>query len=178
VTAVPLPRTWAAGEVISSSRLNVNISDVLTFLSNPPIVECNQTVAQSYATGSTPSVGLTFTTEVVDSSGMHSTSVNTSRFVAVYPGWYEWTGGVGFVANATGSRGADWATNGAQVNGSFVWLPCTTSGFAATPARTKKIFLNATDYVELWAGQTSGGTLNTSVVNIEQSSVSGKWISN
>jgi hypothetical protein len=178
MTAVPVPRTWAAGETITASRLNANISDVLTFLSSPPIVEMNQTVGQSYSSSSTPSVGLTFTTEVVDSDGMHSTSVNTSRCTAVHPGWYEAAGGVGFAANATGSRGATWAVNGSALNGTFSWLPANASGVAATPARTKKLFLNATDYVELWAAQTSGGSLSTSVAGTEQSSVSLKWVSN
>lgn len=176
MTATPTYHVFTAGEVATAANINA-FGTVLSFLKLPPIVEMNQTVAQSYSSSSTPATGATFTTEVVDSSGMHSTSSNTSRCVAVYPGWYEHGGGCGFVANATGSRGGEYAVNGSAVNGSFVWLPANGSGFTATPFRRKLIFLNATDYSEAWLAQTSGGNLNTSVTSIEQTSFSLKWIS-
>lgn len=180
MTAVPVPRTWAAGEVISSSRLNANISDVLTFLSAPPVVEMSQAVAQSTATGSTPVVGnaATFTTEDFDSSGMHSTSVNTSRCTAVYPGLYLAGGSGSYAANVTGSRGGAWAVNGALLNGSYAWVPTNGSGLTSVPMCGKLLFLSVGDYVELWLAQTSGGALNTSVASLERTHISLKWVSN
>jgi hypothetical protein len=180
MTAVPVPRTWAAGEVITSSRLNANISDVLTFLSAPPVVEMSQTVVQSTANGSTPVSGnaATFTTEDFDSSGMHSTSVNTSRCTAVYPGLYLANGGAAFAANVTGSRGGAWAVNGTLLSGGYSWLPANGSGFTSIPMRGKLLFLGVGDYLELWLAQTSGGALNTSAASLERSHISLKWVSN
>jgi hypothetical protein len=180
MTAVPVPRTWAAGEVISASRLNTNVSDVLTFLSAPPVVEMSQSVAQSIATGSSPVSGnaATFTSEDYDSSGMHSTSVNTTRCTAVYPGLYLANGGAAWAANVTGARGGDWAVNGTALNGSYSWLPANASGFTSTPMRGKLLFLSVGDYLELWLSQTSGAGLNTSVGSIERPHISLKWVSN
>lgn len=175
MATIPVPRTWAAGESISSSRLNANISDVLTFLANTPGLDMSQTVAQSFANASAPTVGLTFTSEDFDSSGMHSTSVNTSRATAVYAGVYVGGGGTGFVANAAGSRGGEWAVTGVALNGGFSWLPANGSGLTATPARTKSFFLNVGDYVEYWAAQTSGGALLTSVVGADRSHMTLFW---
>jgi hypothetical protein len=176
MTATPTVHVFVAGEVATAANINL-FGTAINFLKSPPILEMNQTVAQSVASASAPASGLTFTTEVVDSSGMHSTSVNTSRCTAIYPGWYEGGGGVAFVANVTGSRGTDWAVTGAALNGTHAWLPANGSGYTATPARVKKFFLNAGDYAELWPSQTSGGALNTSVGSIEQSNLSLKWIS-
>jgi hypothetical protein len=177
MTATPTVHVFVAGEVATAANINL-FGTVANFLKTPPILEMNQTVAQSIASSSTPTAGLTFTTEVVDSSGMHSTSTNTSRCTAVYPGWYEGGGGYAAVASATGQRGCAWAVTGAALNGGFSYLTANASGFTAVPARGKKFFLNAgTDYVELWPAQTSGGALNTSTASLEQSSLSLKWIS-
>jgi hypothetical protein len=176
MTATPVPHVFIAGEVATAANVNT-FGTAINFLKTPPIFEANQTVAQSFSSASTPTTGLTVTTEVVDSANGHSTSTNTSRYVAVYPGWYEAGGGIAFAANATGSRGCDWAVNGAALNGTHAWLPANGSGYTAVPARVKKLFLNATDYVEEWGSQTSGAGLNTSVASVEQPSFSLKWIS-
>ena len=68
-------------------------------------------------TNATPAA-LTFTTEDVDSSGMHSTSSNTSRATAVYPGWYLHSGQSSYVFNSTGIRADWWAVNAAIANSS------------------------------------------------------------
>ena len=177
MTAVPVPRTWAAGEVITSSRLNVNISDVLTFLSNPPITQVRQTSVQSLTSGS-QSV-LLFDAEDVDSSGMHSTSSNTGRATAVYPGWYQFSGGVGIATNATGRRGFRFMTNGTTVvPGSPVMYFPASAGQTEVAGRTVLIFLNVGDYVEAQAFQDSGGALNTTVIAPDQPAMTCKWVSN
>lgn len=176
MTALPTVHVFTPGEIATAANINL-YGTAINYLLNPPVVEIRQTVAQSVATGSTPVSGLTFTTEDEDNSGMHSTVTNTSRCTAVYPGWYDWGGGVGFVANATGSRGGAWAVNGTMLNGSYSWIPANGSGLTATPMRGKKAFLNIGDWIELWSSQTSGAGLNTSVTSIEQSSMSGKFVS-
>lgn len=183
MATVPVTRTFVAGEVVLDTHFNNNIRDVLNFLLSPPQVRCRQTAGQGITTGGTPQP-LTFTTEDIDSSGMHSTVSNTSRFTAVYPGWYWCNGGVDWPASATGTRVVGWqvtpissgVTTG--VNGGDTSI----QGFAGLtnrqPARFVKVFLNVGDYVELTAFQNSGGTLTLDTTTTAQSSADIDWRSN
>lgn len=174
MTATPTYHVFVAGEVATAANINA-FGTVLGFLKQLPIVECNQTVAQSIASSSSAGSPLTFTTEVVDSSGMHSTSSNTDRFVAVYPGWYRQAGGYAAVANSTGSRGCYYQVNGSNLNGTHVWVPANGSGYTAVGGRAKLLYLNVGDYGQIVGTQTSGSNLNSSVTSIEQSSMSMEW---
>jgi len=177
MTTVPVPRTWAAGEVITSSRLNANISDVLTFLSSPPIMQVRATAIQSISNNT--QTAILFDAEDVDSSGMHSTSSNTSRATAVYPGWYEFCGGIPIASSATGRRGYRFMTNGASVvAGSPVMLAPVNGNPTQITSRTVLIFLNAADYVEAQGYQDSGGSLNTTATAPDQPTMTCRWVSN
>lgn len=177
MTAVPTVHVFVPGEVATAANINL-YGTAANFLLARPIIEMNQTVSQSIASNSGPGSALTFTTEVVDSSNMHSTVTNTSRATAVYPGYYRFGGGSSFAANATGSRGTIGFVNGTNINGSMVYGPATPSGLWSGPARTKLYFLNVGDFFELNAIQSSGGALSTSVSNIEQPNMTGAWESN
>jgi hypothetical protein len=149
---------------------------VFNFLLAKPILKVVQTGAQTIANNT--HTALTFGTEVADSSGMHSTSVNTSRATAVYPGYYSDSGGTSFVGNITGSRGTYWAVNATPVNGSNTLQPSTVNTAVQYPARRDLSFLNVGDYLELFTYQSSGGNLNTSVTAQEQPSMVVLWESN
>jgi hypothetical protein len=177
MTAVPATRTWVAGEVVTAAHFNINIRDVFNFLLSPPILEVRQTVSQTGIVDSTWTA-FTFTTEDVDSSGMHSTSVNTSRFVAVYPGWYDHGGGLNIEANATGQRGTRWAVNGTAKDGSETMLNTSATQVTGIPLRLKKFFFNVTDYSEAQVWQNSGGNRVTGVLASQMPSVSIGWKSN
>lgn len=176
MAVVPATRTWVAGEVVTAAHFNTNIRDVFNYLLAPPILKIRQTTLQSIANNT--HTALTFTTEDVDSSGMHSTSVNTSRATAVYPGWYSTAGGTSFAGNVTGVRGTYWSINATPVNGSNVLLVATSAAAVQTPARGDLVFLNVGDYLELFTYQNSGGNLNTSVTAQEQPSMVCIWESN
>lgn len=169
-----------AGGVVTTSEDNTYIRDPIRFLLNRPRAELRQTVFQTLTTGVTAAV--TFDVEDVDAdpsgAGGHSTSANTSRYTAVYAGWYLCGGGVGFAANVTGQRAAVWAVNGTLLNGAQIMEQATSASNNKVPARTKLILLNVGDYVELHALQTSGGNLNTDVTASGQSSMSVLWVSN
>lgn len=178
MATVPDSHDFADG-IATSSEANTYIRDPARFGLNPPHAELRQTVAQTLTTGVTAAV--TFDVEDVDepaAAGGHSTSSNTSRYTAQYAGWYLVGGGVGFAANATGQRAAVWAVNGALLNGSQVMEQATSASNNKVGARTKLVYLNVGDYVELHAQQTSGGNLNTAVTASEQSSMSVLWVSN
>lgn len=176
MATVPVTRTWVAGEVVLASHFNTNIRDVLNYLLAVPILEARQTSAQTFTTAT--AAAITFGAEDVDSSGMHSTSSNTDRATAVYPGWYEGGGGNSFASNGTGGRGNQWTVNGTVLNGSFNVGP-TVSGVAwAGAARVKKMFCNVNDIMRMEGYQSSGGNLNSEVTTSFQPNLSIKWISN
>lgn len=176
MTAVPATRTWVAGEVVTAAHFNTNIRDVFNFLLARPILKARQTAAQSIANNT--HTALTFGAETVDSSGMHSTSSNTSRATAVYPGWYSADGGFSFAGNVTGARGSYWGVNATPLDGSNVLITATLATAMQNSARGDMPFLNVSDYLELFTYQSSGGALNTSVTAQEQPSMVVRWESN
>ena len=179
MTAVPAPRTWVTGEVVTAAEMNTNISDVLTFALAPPILQARQIVSQSIANSTSPGTAVTYTAEDVDSSGMHSNVTNTSRATAVYPGYYRFSGGIPYVANATGQRGGYATVNGSALNGSNTLLNTTAANAIYVPLRTILAYLSVGDYFEWLATQNSGGALNTGSGGVSfDATLTCVWVSN
>lgn len=174
--AVPTPPTIRDG-VTPSSTWN-QFRDAINFLLGPPIASLRQTAAQTLTTGVLTAV--TFDVEDVDTDvaglGGHSTSSNTSRWVAQYPGWYVVAAGVSWASNSTGQRVIDLLVNGTGANGSRIWVDATAGGSPTMLAsRTVKLYLTAGDFVEVEAYQNSGGNLNTWVSNALEQSMMNVW---
>lgn len=180
MTAVPTTLTAVAGAVLTASDWNSHNRDVENWLLAPAILQIRQSTLQSIGNSSGPGTALTYTSEDVDSTGMHSTSSNTSRATSVYAGWYWFGGSVGFAANATGQRGAIANVNGAAItaSGYSAYLDATGSGICIVPFKNILVFLNVGDYFEWFAVQLSGGSLNTSVSANNQSIMTAVWTSN
>lgn len=166
--------------IATSSEMNTFVRDPALFMALPPMAELRQTTVQSLTTAVFASIN--FDVEDLDSNilggGQHDTAINNSRFTCLFAGWYLCSGGVGFLANATGRRSTRWAVNGTQVNGSAVITVTTVTGACQVPARTKLIYLFVGDYVELQGFQDSGGALNTDTVTTGQSHMSILRVSN
>lgn len=178
MATVPVTRTWVAGEVVTAGYMNNNITAVLNWLLAPAICQVRQIVAQSIANGGT-GTNLTFTAEDVDTTGMHSTSSNTSRLTAVYPGWYFANATPSYAANTAGVRGGAWRVNGATtLAGINTFIAATISATLCVPCRPILLFLNVGDYIEIAGYQTSGAGLNTVVTTGEQPSCTVFWVSN
>lgn len=162
--------------VSSTTQMNL-FRDAINFALAPPHAELRQTAAQSIS--SAVAAVILFDTEDVDTDvdgvGGHSTSSNTSRYTARYPGWYEVSGGVSFAASATNRRLCWWRVNGVDMNASEGGHPGSAAGTLGTVARTKLVYLAIGDYVELVAFQDSGGALLTQVVTFEQPSMKVTW---
>lgn len=175
--AVPVLPVFTS-DVLTTAELT-QLTAAVNFLRSRPIADLNQTVAQPLTTSVWASI--TFTTETVDTDidgvGGHDNAVNTSRFTARYPGWYQVSGGVGLVVNATGIRGTRWVVNGNALNGSQTAEAPTTVTAAQWATRTKHVYLLEGDYVELQAFQSSGGNLNTDATTTNQSHMSIRWAS-
>lgn len=176
MATVPATRVWTAGEVVLDSYMNNNVSAVLNFLLAKPTFLGLQTVAQSIANNS--DVAINFDTESVDSAGGHSTVTNTSRYTAVYAGWYVVGGGISYSGNATGVRLTNWGVNGSTLAGTGTSFVGSTAASNRLPARWHRIFLNVGDYIQLFSFQNSGGALNSAVVGVEQPSFNLAWDSN
>lgn len=175
MTAVPaLPSAFVVGKARASDMELLRLA--LSFSLNPPIAELRQTVAQTLTTGVTTAI--TFTTEDVDSVNGHDTVTNPDRYTAVYAGWYQVSGGCSFAASAVGQRIVVPTVNGTLVNGSGADVQSTAALTCFIPIRTKLIYLNVGDFVQLTAFQNSGGNLNTDVTTYQQPNISVRWVSN
>jgi hypothetical protein len=96
-----------------------------------------------------------------DPFGFWSSGTPT-RFTPRFPGWFQVTGAVGFVANSTGYRQAFLFKNGVFVTGSGLIASAATGGTATASVRVAAIeFDGVADYVELGGRQNSGVALNT-----------------
>jgi len=103
---------------------------------------------------------LTFDTETSD-TGMHSTSVNTSRITVPSDGagWYSIGGCVRFAANTTGYREIKITANG-TTDLAVMRVPNSGATDDVRVTIHTEIPLAVGDYVELNATQNSGGALN------------------
>jgi hypothetical protein len=114
-----------------------------------------QTIATATATA------ITFDTENIDTNGFHSTATNTSRITipSGKDGKYLVTPQVRSEANSTGRRIAAIYKNGSIILlNQFEQVPSATG--SVTIGNSFIISLVATDYLELYFTQTSGGNLN------------------
>lgn len=178
MATIPVPRTWVPNEFVTDTIMNgsTGIRDALSFLLSPPVCKVRQTVVQSLTASAYTS--LTFTTEDVDSDGIHSTVTNTSRLTIVTPGWYLLAGMVGFATSSVGRRGTRWALNGAAMSATQQILPANATGGMNVVAATTLVALIAGDFVELQGFQDSGGALNTIITGVEaQSYALARWMS-
>lgn len=182
MSAVPTPVEIITG-LSSSSDFNAGVRDVFRFLLKPPKCELRQPVAQSIP-NNVVFTAITFGAHDIDEDylggAMHSDSTNPSRATANFAGWYQVSGAVAFAANATGVRGAYIVVNGTAINGSEALIASAGAANShITVARTKMVYLNVGDYVELQCYQNSGGALLTAVSGaVSQSSLSVRWVSN
>lgn len=103
---------------------------------------------------------LSWDIEDLDTHGWHSTSVNTSRVTPTKAGWVRVTGTVHWAnTSATGRRGVAVRVNGGNTTYGTL-IPGTTVGNTGTTV-TKTVAVNGTtDYIEVFAFQDSGGSVN------------------
>ena len=102
---------------------------------------------------------LTFNSERYDVYTMHSTSVNTSRLTAPRSGVYSIFGHIEYASNTTGVRFATIQLDG-TTDIAVASALALTGGYATHCSVATQYYLNANQYVELVALQTSGGALN------------------
>ena len=156
------PGHVASGQTTGVSTALQTYETDLTFLLNPPRVQCTNSTGIVLPTSGTYTL-LTWDTETFDTDGMHSTSSNTSRLTATTAGYYKVTFIVAFPANTTGQRTLMLRKNaaGSSGGGTLILPYIMGSGIAQTWTFqwNGTIPLAAGDYLEGFAVQFSGATM-------------------
>lgn len=165
---IPVGPTFVAGQKLTAAQLN-QMNAVSDFWALTPRCYAYSSVAQSIP--NTTGTAIDMTSEVYDivqagDSGSHGGVTNPSRIQIRTTGKYEITGQIQFASNATGIRTAQVRMNAAG-NVASGTLLSTNQQAPLTGASTSvtlpvvEVALTDTDYVEMFATQTSGGALNT-----------------
>ncbi|HEY3141032.1 MAG TPA: hypothetical protein VGJ86_07870 [Acidimicrobiales bacterium] len=178
--AVPTPRTYVAAEFETATILNGDIRDTATFLLGPPHCYAYRATDVSIPTSGVWALA-SLTGELYDSTTtMHSTASNQSRIIAAETGLYTIKAHARFAANATGARGINIRKNAAgdQTLGTdlFFTFSLPSSGNIGYVFGSVDVQLNATDYVEMFVNQSSGGALNL-LGGVTESFMSARWVS-
>ena len=184
MVAVPSQVTVAVASKLPAATWNDDVRDAINFfVSNRPMTYLTQAVAQTgWVSASTNDI--TFTTEVLDRDGQHSTASNTHRVVIGNTlGWYRVSGVVVFAGNTAATLlRANISLNGTAVNGSYVSLgvAAATLSSSATALSTNSVLVQATtatDWVSLQGLVTAAsGTLGTAVSGAVTSSLTVEWV--
>jgi len=121
-----------------------------------------KTTFQSVANGTQTT--MTFDAEFWDSDGFHSNTTNNSRLTipSGLTGYYQVHGRINFGSNATGARYAILGVNGTSSGNYDAYTVYQAVNGAETMIEVNSIIpLSAGDYVQLFAIQTSGGSLDS-----------------
>lgn len=129
-------------------------------------VRARSTGAQSLANAT--DTAITFDVEDRDDDTYHSTTTNTSRFLAPATGWYVAQGQISFNSGA-GLRQCSFRKNGTTVEG-YAILTAVSGSSHQVPC-TVVAYLVAGDYLELMGYHTAGGALTTNASSLNQLSM-------
>lgn len=165
--AVPSTHTVAVGDKQTAADENTYVRDAVGFYKEVPRVFVYQGTTGTTAGTSGTAALVLWDTEQYDTDTMHSTSTNTSRLVATTVGTYDVKVCVVWAANATGWRQVEIRKNaaGSSSGGTAIAqfrVPATAT-LAGLVFGSVDAPLAATDYLECFVTQTSGGSLATTV---------------
>lgn len=152
-----VPATASASVVVSSAIWNAGVRDNAIFFAAPPMVSAQRTSNQSISNDTWTAVSYS-SSEDWDTDGMHSTTVNPSRFTATTAGRYLVSAHMSFEANASGRRSVRTLVNGTDSD--LLASVSPVSGSATVVNVSQTLALSAGDYVEFQVYQSSGGALN------------------
>jgi hypothetical protein len=165
-TAADTPARLAVGtngQVLTADSTEATGLKWATPVSTVTYSGCSTTKTTNQSINNGTLTAVTFQTEQFDTDTFHSTSTNTSRFTVPTGknGKYQFNGTIWFANNGSGHRYIAIYKNGADLTYSGAQQQAVASG----PERaglgfTVVLDLVATDYVEVFALQASGGALD------------------
>lgn len=153
---VPSPRTWTVGEQLTAAKLNTELRDAINFLLSPPTALLHGSGTQSLSNNTWTAIN--WANEQYDNDGGHSNSSSPSRFTAQTAGWYELTATGSWASGAGVLRGLKFRKSNSADYGELIG-GLTSNGLAALHI-SASVQLAVGDYVEVFAYQDSGGSLN------------------
>lgn len=172
---VPVSVIESPGQYITGAWQTAQVKAAIDFFRAVPVFYGYQTTTQIISNNTLTS--FTIDTEVFDSDGGHSNTVNPSRYVPQVPGTYLTIGTSGWAGNATGTRHTRVTINGITIKGAGsgfdVNQAVTTGGLAIGLAACN----GSTDYFEVQGLQTSGANLNTASAAEFACSLTVLWVS-
>lgn len=154
---VPSPRTWSAGDLVTTPRLRADVSGAVQLLAQPPMLLAQQGNAQTIPNSN--ETGMALDTEVYDNYNGHSlaSGSSTSSYFGMLPGWYlaQAAAPLDYTAGA-GTMGVSVAANIGGAGG-VVFGGERVPNSSATPQRA---FPVAAKLVEMTNTGTYGGATN------------------
>lgn len=161
--SVPTMPSFLAGQKLTATLLN-QVGTYGTFWSSPPMFRMIQTVSQSIANATTTQVlmdGGTGTGAWDSDSGRSATTPYSYTIPIGMGGRWQFSWGIAWPFNSTGSRVAILEKNGSPSAGS-------TDDMAANndftdESSTATVLVNAGDVMSVWAYQNSGVALSLAV---------------
>lgn len=165
---LPVPPLTSAPSPVTAAWLNANLRDAVRYLIYPPAMKAHYTAgSSSLASTSLASPAIVpLTTVDTDNYGQFTTGASAFYNIPV-SGRYLFAGQVNLATSST----TTFRACGLMVNGATVYWGGITrfagSGLASGAAVTKRLRLNAGDFVQLVAAQASGGSIayNTTAGN-------------
>jgi hypothetical protein len=155
------PATIASSPVPTVADWNSH-TDWIKVAIDPPRCAVYQTAGTSLTTATQTLVA--WDAETYDSDALHSVVSNTSRLSAVGTGLYDFRCSLSFTSNATGLRQLMVRKNaaGATGGGTQVWIGTFSALAINSNAVTVALDVQLTsgDYLEVFAYQSSGGSLS------------------
>ena len=170
MATAPLPKTWSVNDPLDASTLNTQLKTILDFLQSPPSCELTHSLTQALANST--GVTLAFNSELTDTDGMHSTTVNTMRITCQTDGRYLVTYNIAFASNTTGIRRVTPQLSGVSYPQGQAQVAAANGGSTAVTC-SFVISMSTGQYLTLEALQTSGGTLDVNA----NASFTATWIS-
>ncbi|MEV4159014.1 hypothetical protein [Nonomuraea dietziae] len=145
MATIPAPRTWTVGELLSASKLNIDLRNAINFLLAPPLAQLKRGASQSIPNAVATPVTLT---EAADTDNGFDLAA-PSRYVAKTAGWFDCDLNFSWRSVGTDLRQANITVNGVGRFGiDSIHLPRVST--------SNVVFLAVNDYVEFSAYQASG----------------------
>ena len=157
------PGAVTAGDPLPAAYLNTTRANGAWF-SEPP--QCSVYNSSVQSVPDSTITALLCGSESLDNNGMHSTTSNTSRIIAIAAGRYTFTGTASFAANATGMRRLTFRLNG-TTEYDLVQVVATSVLSNVILSASRTFTLAANEYMEMVVHQSSGGALNVTALAFE-----------
>lgn len=167
---LPVPPLTACPSPITSAWLNANLRDAIRFLTYPPVAKAHYTAGSSTLANTTlasPAIVPLTTVDVDNYGGMITGTGGGAGYVVPVSGRYLFAGQYNLAASST----TTFRACGLMVDGSVTYwgdvVRFAGTSLAGGAGVTKRLRLNAGDFVQLVGAQASGSAVayNTTVAN-------------